>query len=212
MRASTSPAWWLLAILCLGVAGYALAYVVLGARMYPPPLADSFLARPWGIYPHAFFGMLALGLAPFQFLRVTLIRRRWLHRLTGRSYMVAALLTGVAGLYMSWHSFGGMVTHLGFGGMAVALLGCTTIAWLKIRRREIAAHREWVIRSFALLFSAVTLRLWLPLLEAGLGGFEPAYLWVSWVSWLPNLLVAELYLRRTRNADTLQFLHAARPG
>src|SRR5690606_36592924 len=153
-----------------------LAYVVIGERMYPSQLADSFRARPWGIYPHAFFGMIALALGPFQFRRNTRLRRPHLHRLLGRIYLVSALLAGLAGLCMSLYSFAGLVTHFGFGFLATGLLICSTAAWMSIRRGDVARHRQWVIRSFALLFSAVTLRLWLPILVGALGAFEPAFL------------------------------------
>ena len=47
------------------------------------------------------------------------------------------------------------------------------------------------------IFGAVTLRLWLPLLIAAHGGeFTPAYRWVAWLSWVPNLLWAEWIIRR----------------
>lgn len=196
-------AWWLLLVLCLGVAAYSLGYVVLGDRVYPSPLADSFRARPWGIYPHAFFGMIALAAGPFQFRRRTLLHRPRLHRVSGRVYLVSALAAGIAGLYMSFYSFGGLVTHFGFGLLAAGLLLCSTIAWLCIRRGDVPGHRAWVSRSFVLLFSAVTLRLWLPVLSAGLGSFEPAYQVVSWLCWVPNLLAVEVYLRFTRSMDPL---------
>ena len=60
-----------------------------------------------------------------------------------------------------------------------------------------------MLRSYALLFSAVTLRLWLPLLSAAFGSFEPAYLAVSWVSWVPNLLVVEWYIQRAKRQPKL---------
>jgi hypothetical protein len=189
--------WWLVALLSVGLAGYALLYVVLGPRMYAPYFLQSFVARPWGIYPHALFGTIALALGPFQFRR-NILRRAWLHRAMGKAYVFSAMLTGLAGLYMSIYSFGGTVTHLGFGGLAVALLVCTAAAFVKIQNREIARHREWMIRSFAMLFSAVTLRIMVPFLAVALGGFEPAYLWVSWLCWVPNLIGAELYVRHTR--------------
>jgi hypothetical protein len=66
-----------------------------------------------------------------------------------------------------------------------------------------------MIRSYSLMFAAPTLRLWLPLLIiAYQGEFRPAYLWVAWVCWVPNLLVAEWYIRRTR---TRPLLFAGRP-
>jgi hypothetical protein len=60
-RIRPTLAWWLVALLALPVVGYALAYVIVGAPMYPPNLAESFVARPWGINPHALFGSIALA-------------------------------------------------------------------------------------------------------------------------------------------------------
>jgi uncharacterized membrane protein len=202
----TPRGWWLLALLSVAIAGYALAYVIVGRRMYPPTLVDSFVARPWGIYPHAFFGMLALALGPFQFRRGIVLHRRERHRTLGKIYLVSALLAGAAGLYMSSYSYGGMVTHLGFGALATGLIITTSAAYLRIRQGRIAEHREWMIRSFALLFSAVTLRLWLPILIGVFQGFDPAYAVVSWLCWVPNLLVVELYLFYTRSREPLRFL------
>jgi hypothetical protein len=34
------------------------------------------------------------------------------------------------------------------------------VGYQKIRGGDIVAHREWMLRSYALIFAAVTLRLW----------------------------------------------------
>jgi hypothetical protein len=57
-------------------------------------------------------------------------------------------------------------------------------------------HRAWMIRSFALTFAAVTLRLYLPLHLLFQVHFDDAYRAISFLCWVPNLLVAELYLRK----------------
>ncbi|HEX2121764.1 MAG TPA: DUF2306 domain-containing protein, partial [Thermoanaerobaculia bacterium] len=113
-------AWWTVAVLGTMIALYALAYLVFRDRMFPPPLAESLRARPWGIYPHAFFGAIALALGPLQFRRGILLKRRALHRNLGRVYVAAAVLTGVVGAYMAWFAYGGPVSRLGFGGLALA--------------------------------------------------------------------------------------------
>lgn len=192
--------WWLVALLALPIVGYAMAYVVVGEPMYPPNLVASFLARPWGIYPHALFGSLALGLGALQFNRWLLMRHRPLHRALGKIYVVSAMVVGLAGLYMSVYSFGGMVTHVGFGVLAVLLLWTTLRAFLAARARVIATHRQWMLRSYALIFAAVTLRIELPLLVMAFGDFTPAYQVVAWLCWVPNLLWAEWYVRRTAQA------------
>jgi hypothetical protein len=56
-----------------------------------------------------------------------------------------------------------------------------------------------MVRNFALTFAAVTLRLWLPASVASGMPFEVAYPVVAWLCWVPNLLAAELFLRRTRD-------------
>ena len=198
-RPATRPslAWWLVLLLAVPIVGYAIAMVVVGAPMYPPNLAASFVARPWGIFPHALFGSLALGLGALQFNRWLLLRHRPIHRTLGTVYVISALFVGLAGLYMSFYSFGGLVTHIGFGALAVLLLWTTVRAYAAARAREIAVHRRWMLRSYALIFAAVTLRMELPLLVIAFGDFTPAYQVVAWLSWVPNILWAEWYARRT---------------
>jgi hypothetical protein len=98
---------------------------------------------------------------------------------------------------MSFYSFGGLVTHLGFGMLAVLLLWTTARAYVAARDRAIAEHRRWMLASYALIFGAVTLRVELPLLIMAFGDFTPAYRVVAWLSWVPNLLWATWYARRT---------------
>jgi hypothetical protein len=88
---------------------------------------------------------------------------------------------------------------VGFGLLGAGVLVTTTMAFIRIRALDIASHREWMIRSYALIFGAVTLRILLPLLViAHSGDFDAAYRWVAWVSWVPNILWAEWYVRRSR--------------
>ena len=191
--------WWLTFFFSLAIAGYAVSVIFRGDQSFQRELHDSFVARPWGIYPHAFFGALALLTGPLQFRRALLLRRRWLHRLIGRVYIIAALTTGLVGLYMSVYSYGGLTTHLGFGALGLLTATTTAFAYQRIRAHDVAAHREWMIRSFALIFAAVTLRIELPLLMvANRGAFTPSYAIVAWLCWVPNIIWAEWYIRFAR--------------
>jgi hypothetical protein len=201
-RRGVHRSWWLVAFLAFAVAGYALSFYVRRSAAFPPDLFDSFTARPWGIYSHVLFGSLALILGPFQFRRTLLVRNRPLHRRMGLIYVVSATMTGLVGLYMSAYSFGGMNTHLGFGVLGALTAFTTLKAYTRIRALDVRAHREWMIRSFALIFGAVTLRIELPLLiVAYQGAFPPAYAIVSWLSWVPNLIWAEWYIRHSRHTE-----------
>jgi uncharacterized membrane protein len=182
-----------------------MAYVVIGAPMYPPGLRASFLARPWGINPHALFGTVALFLGALQ-LHPRSRDRSALHRRVGTAYVIACTAVGAAGLYMAPYAFGGWISRLGFAMLGVLLLVTTGRAYVLARQRRITEHRRWMVRSYALIFAAVTLRIELPLLTMAFQDFTPAYLVVAWLSWVPNLLVVEWYLRRA--SSTLQVAEA----
>ena len=105
-------------------------------------------------------------------------------------------------MYLAVYSFGGIITHFGFGLLGFGVLVTTLVAFRKVLFGKYAEHREWMIRSYALMFAAPMLRLWLPLLIiAYQGQFRPAYLWVSWLCWVPNIIFAEWYIRRSRKRE-----------
>jgi uncharacterized membrane protein len=180
---------------------YGALYLVMRERVFPPDLADSFKARPWGIYPHVIVGMLGLALGPLQF-HPRVQQNARVHRRIGTVYFGIAMLVGIVGLYMSLFAFGGLITRIGFGGLALGVLLTTGTAFKLAKSGEFRAHREWMIRSYALMFAAPTLRLWLPLLvTAHQGQFLPAYRLVAWLCWVPNLIFAEWYIARSRKRE-----------
>jgi len=71
------------------------------------------------------------------------------------------------------------------------------MGYRSIRVRDVRHHREWMLRSYALIFAAVTLRVWMPILATVYQGqFVPAYRWSAWLCWVPNVLVVEWMIRR----------------
>jgi uncharacterized membrane protein len=190
-----------LLILSLGVAAYAVAVyglLPLGALVHPEMRA-AFEAHPAGIYAHVFGAAVALVLGPFQFWSKLRNRRLQLHRWLGRLYLgVGVLIGGVSGLFMAMHAFGGPAARAGFACLALAWLYTGLRAYIAIRARDTIAHRGWMVRNFALTFAAVTLRLYLPASVASGLAFEVTYPIIAWLCWVPNLLVAELLISRTR--------------
>jgi len=63
---------------------------------------------------------------------------------------------------------------------------------MAVKNGNINKHQRFMLYSYAVCFSAVTLRIWLPLLTMSLGGFIEAYRIVAWLSWVPNLIVAHI--------------------
>jgi len=190
LPARHSGAWATMTVLALIIALYAAAVAIL-PRFGPPFVADRKAAMPLAIYAHLVGGMLALALGPWQFN--ARIRQRMLrvHRWTGRGYIVSVLVGGAGALALAPYSMQGFVTHLGFGMLATLWLLTTAIAYARIREGDIAAHRRWMTRSYALTLAAVTLRIWLPISQIAGMPFADAYQAVAWFCWVPNLIVAE---------------------
>ncbi len=193
-----------MAFLSLGVAGYAAfvyGFLPLGQLLHPDMKA-TYNSHAVGVYTHVFGAMFALLLGPWQFSTRLRASRPVLHRWIGRVYLgIGVLIGGLAGLYMAFHAFGGIVAQSGFGILAVLWLYTGLRAYLAIRAVDVTSHRRWMVRNFALSFAAVTLRIWLPGSVASGVAFEVAYPVIAWACWVPNLLVAELWLNRSARTD-----------
>lgn len=168
----------------------------LGIDVSFPGFGSHLTERREMFLAHVFAASTALLLGGFQFIPKLRARALPVHRWLGRGYVLAILIGGLSGLVIGTQAVGGPIAALGFGLLAVSWLGVTAIALWHVRAGNIAAHRRWMIRSFALTFGAVTLRIYL--LIFGLNGFEyaEASVYLAWISWVPNLMFAEWLLRR----------------
>lgn len=148
-------------------------------------------------YIHITGGMLAILIGPFQFLKPIRRKRMGLHKQLGKIYIGAILfLAGPSGLYMAFYAEGGWMGSLGFTIMSLLWFWTTYRAYETIRKRDYNGHVRWITRSYALSFAAVTLRLYVPLTSWVLDLPEDFVVTSSaWVSWIPNLIVAEIILR-----------------
>jgi uncharacterized membrane protein len=168
----------------------------------PDLVATNRLLSPW-LAIHVAGAATALLVAPTQFLARIRTRYRAIHRWAGRLYAVACCVGGVAGFVLALGASTGPISTAGFGLLAVFWVATTALAWSCARQRDFVAHRAWMIRSFALTFAAVTLRLYLPLLAFLPVEFDDGYRAISFLCWVPNLLVAELYLRSVPRPATI---------
>jgi hypothetical protein len=128
------------------------------------------------------------------------IKRRaaTVHRIAGKVYVIILLfLSGPAGLIMAYYANGGLLSRIAFSTLSVLWLVFTAKAWIEIRRRNFVLHGAYMIRSYALTLSAITLRAWKYILVLI---FHPhpmdGYMIVAWLGWIPNLLIAEWLIRR----------------
>jgi uncharacterized membrane protein len=184
--------WGLAGLLSAGIALFSYRYLPGIGPMSPGVLANLF-ARPW-LDIHIAGAATALLIGPIQFLP-WIRKRRVAHRRLGRVYVVGCLIGGVGGLIVAFGSTAGPIATAGFGSLAVIWIIANVQGWRSARARRFDTHRAWMIRSFALTFAAVTLRLYLPLFPLLGVSFLDGYRAVSFLAWIPNLALAELYIR-----------------
>jgi len=176
---------------CLGIVVYGTTFFL----RRPSDAHFSYYILPLRF--HIAGGMGALLFGPWQFSERLRSRALDLHRWMGRFYLLSVGLGSVAGLAMAFVSEEGLPTHLGFGALAVLWFFTGLQAYRKVLGGNVEEHRHWMMHNFALSLAAVTLRNYLPLMLFALHWpIRTAYITVSWLCWVPNLLVAEWLVRR----------------
>lgn len=141
----------------------------------------------------------ALFVLPAGFTQFSDSLRRYypnIHKRMGWLYiLVTLLLAGPSGLIIGMYANGGPFSQLAFCLLAVLWMLFTAAALMRILQKNIPAHKAWMMRSFALALSAITLRAWKYLLVAM---FHPkpmdVYQVVAWLGWTLNLLLAECWI------------------
>ncbi|MBB5039473.1 DUF2306 domain-containing protein [Prosthecobacter dejongeii] len=151
---------------------------------------------------HVFTSMLALLAGFTQFFPTVLRRMPQIHRWMGRAYMInVCFITGPASLVMAFYANGGWSSRLAFILLAVSWMFTSALGWRTALQRDWTRHREWMLRSYALTLSAITLRVWKYSLVFL---FEPRpmdlYRMVAWLGFVPNLLLVEWLIYRESTA------------
>ncbi|RDS83912.1 DUF2306 domain-containing protein [Dyella monticola] len=168
--------------------------------LYTGPHAAATFAM--GIHFAAGGVILALGF--IQLLNAVRVRVPALHRWLGRIYVTAAALAGAGGLIFiaTVGTIGGTTMNMGFGLYGMLMMFCALQTYRYARRREVGIHRAWAIRLFALAIGSWLYRMeyafWF-LFAHRIGhthGFHgPFDAVMAFFFYVPNLLIAEVYLR-----------------
>jgi uncharacterized membrane protein len=171
--------WWIMLLSCVAIGAYSTRYL-LGL-----PSDEHFSRYIQPLRLHIAGGMGALLTGPWQFSEKLRARALNLHRCLGRFYLLEVALGSIAGFAMATVSEQGWPTHLGFGMLAVLWFLTGLQAYRMVRGGNIVAHRQWMIRNY-LPFMLFVLH-W---------SFRSSYITMSWLCWIPNLLIAEWMVRR----------------
>lgn len=164
--------------------------------------------RHWrySFYVHIMLSGFALVAGLTQFSDPILKKYKKLHRVMGYIYVVDILfLAGPSGLIMGFYANGTLWAKTSFVLLAMLWIIFTLLAFQKAIKKEFVSHRNWMIRSYALTFSAITLRL-LALLLPRWFRFDAftEYTLIAWCSWTLNLLAAEVLIFFKRRSVVLR--------
>jgi uncharacterized membrane protein len=165
------------------------------------PENARFFAAPAPVVVHISSACLFCVLGAFQFVPGLRRRRPGLHRVMGRLLVICGVFAGLSGLWLTLfypHVEGDGPLLFGlrlvFGS---GLVGCMALGFAAIRRRDIAQHRAWITRGYAIGMGAGTQALvhliWIPIL--GTPG-ELARALLLGAGWIINLSVAEWSIRK----------------
>jgi uncharacterized membrane protein len=131
-----------------------------GGTSNPAAALDAGFARHMALtLVHILPGGLFLALAPLQFMPSIRQKHLQFHRWTGRVLVVCGMIIGVSALIMSYTmNIGGPNETAATTLFAIVFLICLTKAYLYIRRKEVARHREWMIRAYGVGLGVATTR------------------------------------------------------
>jgi uncharacterized membrane protein len=166
-------------------------------------LDDLFAHYPILTLVHIVPGLLFMMLGPLQFSATLRARHlRW-HRWSGRIFVICGVVIGISALVMSF----GMPAIGGLNQAAATILFATFFlvalckAFWHIRRREVAPHREWMIRAFSIGLAVATIR---PIIgvffaTSRFSGLTPYEFFGTgfWIGFVLHLIAAEAWIQAT---------------
>jgi uncharacterized membrane protein len=106
------------------------------------------------LIPHTLSGVMALLIGPIQFSSRFRQRHLKVHRVLGRIYVISVFVGSFTGIALA----AGRPGLPGTSMQAAAWMVCTTAAFVTARNRQIAVHRQWMARSYAVTFTFVSSR------------------------------------------------------
>ncbi len=200
-RSAAWLGWGTIMVLAILTGAFALRFLSFNPEALTEELRPNLLNHPIQFYAHVIIAPVALLVGTWQFLPAT--RRSSYHRWAGRLYVICVALASIAGFFIAMTTETGMLAGAGFIILAVLWFTATAKAFFLARAGDFAAHRAWMIRSYALTCAAITLRIIVPMGFTVGACFTKSYIAAAWGCWIINLLIAEWIVRRFRFRETM---------
>ncbi len=163
---------------------------------------DVVTTQPWrfAFQVHVITSSLVLLAGFTQFSQSIRKKFSLVHRYAGWIYIVSTLGFALpSGLILAVYANGGFSTQLCFILLGLLWGISTLIALYFAIKKQWFRHRDWMIRSFALALSALSLRTWklvLYELQPYIDWLTPIHIYQleAWLGWTINLLIAEVII------------------
>lgn len=152
----------------------------------------------YAFYSHISSSLLVLFFGLIQFSRKMLIEYKTIHRTFGKVYILLVLFCSApSGLVMALYANGGFWPKLSFTVTSILWWWFTFKAFTEVKRGNYTAHLHYMVRSYAMTLSAISLRLYVLILPMFIQlHAKDMYTLVAWLSWIPNLIIAEFLLSK----------------
>lgn len=172
------------------------------SRIQPAPQMAAYFPV---LTAHVLLGCSALLAGCLQVWPWLRARHPQAHRITGRVYVGLCIAAGSMALFLATFTPYGPVARASSTLLATLWIGTAIAGLVAARRKDFAAHRRWMIRSFVLACSIATNRVWVVLLVITL---TPTYAsdnlalltmtagLSSWLGWTLPLLATQWWLDR----------------
>lgn len=163
----------------------------------------------FAFYIHISSSVLVLAAGLTQFSKRLMFRYPKWHRNIGKLYIFIVLfLSAPTGLLMAFYGSGGAAAQWAFIFQATGWWIFTYIAYVHIRKGNLRQHGAYMMRSYAMTFSAITLRagtyivsyfkismgIRCPNEEWSILCYPNFYVLEAWLSWMGNLFVVEILI------------------
>lgn len=151
-------------------------------------------------YTHISSSLIVLVCGGFQFSKTLVYSKPMIHRYLGKAYVFLVLgISAPSGLIMGFYANGGIWAKTSFVIISALWWFFTFKAFKHALNKDFKKHLNYMYRSYALTLSAITLRLlalilpYFILLHA-----REMYTLIAWLSWVPNLLIAEYLISKQK--------------
>jgi len=167
------------------------------------PFDAGFGQHPVMTFLHILPGALFMILGPMQFMPGVRNRNNYFHRRSLRAFLICAYIVGCSALIMPFVMLpiGGVNEAAGSIFFAVFFLVSLSKACWYMVRKNLARHREWMIRAFAIGLAIATIRPIIGLFFT-FSGLPPQVFFGTafWIGFTLHLITAEIWINYTRDA------------